>query len=229
MLESFGERLWIGDGPTVPFLGIPYPTRVVVAQLTNGDLWVWSPIALSDDLHRAVDALGPVRHLVAPNKIHHLFLQAWRDAWPQAQLHAAPGLAQRRRDLSFDAELGDTAPAAWSGEIDQAIFHGSWAMEEVVFFHRPSRTAIFADLIQRHDAANLSGWRAWLMRADGLVGAAGSTPREWRLTFFRRQPTRTALRRVLAWEPEQLIIAHGTCARSGARAVIARNLAWVGA
>ncbi len=100
-------------------------------------------------------------------------------------------------------------------------------MEEVAFFHRPSRTAIFCDLVQRHDPAQMKGWKGMLMRLDGLVGEHGSTPREWRASFLRRQPARAARARVLAWEPERLVIAHGACAQENAVQILARALAWM--
>ena len=93
MLEAFGPALYVADGPSVPFLGIPYPTRMALARLANGDVWVWSPIALTPELEKAVDQLGPVRHIVSPNKIHHLFLAEWVARWPDAVLYAPPGLA----------------------------------------------------------------------------------------------------------------------------------------
>ncbi len=227
MLEEFAPSLYVADGPTVPFFGFPYPTRMVLVQLGDGNLWVWSPIALDPELKRAVDAIGPVRHIVSPNKIHHLFLKEWSEAWPDAQLHAPPGLAKRRPDLHFDADLGDESHPAWATEIDQVIFHGSFAMEEVVFFHRASRTAIFCDLVQRHDRAGMKGFKGMLMRLDGLVGEHGSTPREWRVSFLRRGPARTARARVLAWKPERLVIAHGACAQDDATQILARALAWI--
>ncbi|MGH0035720.1 MAG: DUF4336 domain-containing protein [Myxococcota bacterium] len=227
MLDEFGPSLFVADGPCVPFLGIPYPTRMAIARLESGDLWVWSPITLTPELERAVLALGPVRDIVSPNKIHHLFLKAWQDRWPDARVHAPPGLAARKPELRFDAELGDEPDPAWSGEIEQVIFRGSLAMEEVVFFHRPSRTAIVCDLVQRHDPAALEGWKGWLMRLDGLVGESGSTPREWRASFLRRRPARMARDRLLAWKPERLLIAHGACAGRDAQAILARALAWI--
>ena len=227
MLEEFGASLYLADGPIVPFFGFPYPTRMAIAQLSEGGLWVWSPIELSPELDRAVDALGPVRHIVSPNKIHHLFLKEWAERWPDAQIHAPPGLAKRRPDLHFDTDLGDEADSAWATDIDQAIFRGSFAMEEVAFFHRPSRSAIFGDLVQRHDPAKLKGFKRLLMRLDGLVGEHGSTPREWRASFLRRNRSRLARARVLAWEPERLVIAHGTCACENATRTLARALAWM--
>lgn len=227
MLEEFGPSLYFADGPSVSFFGFPYPTRMAVARLSDGSIWVWSPIALSPEIERAVDALGPVRHIVSPNKIHHLFLSEWAERWPDARVYASPGLAARKAEIHFDAELGDEAEAAWSEEIDQVIFRGSFAMEEVVFFHRPSRTAILCDLIQRHDPEKMRGWKGMAMRIDGLVGDRGSTPREWRASFLKRGPARASRERVLAWEPERLLIAHGVCVQGDATAIIADALAWI--
>ena len=227
MLEEFGTSLYLADGPSVPFFGFPYPTRMALARLSDGSVWVWSPIALTQELESAVDAIGPVRHIVSPNKIHHLFLKEWANRWPDARVHAPPGLAKRKTDLHFDAELLDRADSAWAADIDQTIFRGSFAMEEVAFFHRPSRTAILGDLVQRNDPEQMNGWKGLLMRLNGLVGEHGSTPREWRASFLRRGRARAARARVLAWEPEQLLIAHGACARENATQILARALAWM--
>lgn len=227
MLEDFGSGLYVAQGPTVRFLTIPYPTRMVVARLANGNVWVWSPVALTREIEAAVSSIGPVRDIVSPNKIHHLFLEEWAERWPEARLHAPPGLARRKPELHFDTELGDEADPAWASEIDQTVFRGSFALDEVAFFHRPSRTAILCDLVQRLDPAQVRGLRGLAMRLDGLVGEHGSTPREWRASFLRRGPARAARKRLLAWEPEQLVIAHGSCAREGAGEILSRALSWM--
>jgi hypothetical protein len=227
MLKDFGPSLYVADGPTVSFYGIPYPTRMAVARLSDGSAWVWSPVALTDDLVNFMNTFESVRHIVSPNKIHHLFLAQWRDQWPEAHVYAPPGLAQRKPDLRFDAELSDDPDPAWAADIDQVIFRGSLAMEEVVFFHRESRTAIVCDLIQRHPEATMTGWKGMLMRVDGLVGKHGSTPREWRASFLRRGRARAAREKVLSWKPERLLIAHGECAQTGATDIIGKALSWI--
>lgn len=228
VLQQIDRDIWIAAGPSVRFLGFPYPTRMTVVRLGDGGLWVCSPIALDAPLAAAIQTLGFVRHLVSPNKLHHLFLAPWVQMWPAAKLYAAPGLARRRRDLSFHAELGDTPDAAWAAEIDQVIFHGSFAMEEVVFFHRASRTAIFTDLIQRFDPAHWRGWRRLYAAFDGILGPHGSTPREWRLSFWNRRATRAARQKTLAWNPQRVIIAHGEWVTEDGRATIERALRWMG-
>jgi hypothetical protein len=230
MLEEFAPDLFTTDGPIVPFLSFPYPTRMAVIRMDDGGLWVWSPVALSPDLAQAVDALGPVRHIVAPNKLHHLFLAEWSERWPDARLYAPPGLAKKRPELHFDAELQDEPDSSWATEIDQTIFRGSLAIEEVVFFHHRSRTALVCDLVQRLDSnilAKAGRLKGLILRLNALVGDAGSTPREWRASFLRRGPAREAREKVLAWKPEHLLIAHGACARSKATEILTRALAWI--
>jgi hypothetical protein len=227
MLSQFARSLYWADGPTVPFFGCPYPTRMAIVRLSTGDLWVWSPVALTEKLADEVEAIGPVRYIVSPNKLHHLFLNEWSERWPDARLYAPPGLARRKPDIRFDEELTDESRPEWAADIDQVIFRGSLLMEEVAFFHRPSRTALICDLIQRHSESTVSGWIGILMRLDGLVGEKGSTPREWRITFIRRSRTRAALKRVLEWKAERLLIAHGTCAETEASEIIRRALSWI--
>ncbi|HAJ76828.1 MAG TPA: hypothetical protein DCM64_10275 [Gammaproteobacteria bacterium] len=227
MLLEFGTSLYVADGPCVSFYGFPYPTRMALARLSDGSVWVWSPVKLTAELEKEVQAIGLVRHIVSPNKIHHLFLKEWAEHWPEARLYAPPGLSSKKPDLRFHGELEDEPDSAWAKDIDQVVFRGSLALEEVVFFHRPSRTAIICDLIQRHSESEMSGWKGMLMKLDGLVGEHGSTPREWRASFLRRSPARAAREKVIEWNAEQLLIAHGECSRSNASEIIEDALSWI--
>lgn len=227
MLEQFGPSLYFADGPTVSFFDFPYPTRMAVARLPDGNLWVWSPIALTPGLADAVERIGPVRYVVSPNKLHHLFLQEWADRWPAARLYAPPGLAPKKPAVHFYAELGDEPSPPWEEAIDQVVFRGSLAMAEVAFFHRDSRTAIIGDLIQRFSDTSTSGWKRTVMRLGGLMSEPGGTPRDWRASFLQHGPARAALQKVLEWNPERLLIAHGLCAQSGATEIISAALNWI--
>jgi hypothetical protein len=227
MLFPFGQDLYFADGPAVSFFGFPYPTRMAIVRLSTGKLWVWSPIALTRELTAAVEALGPVGYIVSPNKLHHLFLMQWKAYWPDAQLYAPPGLARKKKQIHFAFELGDRPDKVWMAEIDQTVFRGSPFLEEAVFFHRASRTAIFGDLIQRFPEAAARGWKGLTMRLGGIVGPHGSTPRDWRLSFLSRTAAREARRTVLAWKPERLLIAHGECAASGAGEIVEAALRWI--
>ncbi len=227
-LSPFGRDIWVGEGPVVSFYGFPYPTRMVVMRLADGGLFVWSPIALSADLKAAVDALGPVRFLVSPNLLHHLFLGAWQEAYPGAKLYASPGLRRRRKDLAFDADLGDTPDPAWGADIDQVAVRGSPWITEVVFFHRASGTAIFTDLIENFRPDWFAGWKGFVARLDGIVQPHTGAPRELRWSFlFRRAQARACLARILAWPIEGVIMAHGEMVRADGAAFVRKAFGWL--
>jgi len=60
---------------------------------------------------------------------------------------AAPGLKGRNavKGVRIDGELTDNADGGYADDIDQVVFVGSYFMDEVVFYHKSSRTAIFTD------------------------------------------------------------------------------------
>ena len=111
-LVPVDDNIWILEGGIVPFFGFPYPTRSVVVRLPSGDLWVWSPIELTDGAQGRVDSAGCVpAHLVSPNKIHHLFLKDWKDAWPEAKLWGPQSTIDKRDDLPLKPRsTGSTRP-----------------------------------------------------------------------------------------------------------------------
>lgn len=225
-IEQFGEQLWIVAGDRVRMLGIPFQTRMTVARLSDGGLWLHSPVAATDERVAAVEALGPIRHIVAPDKFHHLFVREWTERFPYATSWADPQLAARV-DLSFDQWLSDAAEACWIRDLDQLIFAGSKVLSEVVFLHRKSRSLILTDIIQRHEpTADRWFWRT-IKRLNGIVAPDGGAPRDWRLTVRDRDAARAARDRMLNWQFDRLVVTHGRCIESGAKAWVARAFAWL--
>jgi hypothetical protein len=179
---------------------------MAVIRLSNGGLFVWSPVGLSTALKQQVDALGSIRCIVSPNRLHHLYLPEWKSAYPNARLYASPGLRAKRMDLTFDKDLSDTSEEEWVADIDQVAMHGSF-LTEVVFFHRKSRTAIFTDLLQNFPPNWFKGWRAVVARLDGICAPNPGAPREWRATFFNRRAARASLHTILSWPIERVLMA----------------------
>lgn len=232
MLEQVHGSLWVVEGEIVRFFGIAYSTRSVIARLENGDLWVWSPVKLTAELRTEVDRLGSVRHLVSPNKLHHLYLQEWKAAYPDASLWGPQSTIKKRPDLAFREALTDSPPPEWIPDIDQAWFRGSFAMDEIVFLHRPSATVIVADLIQTFSDHFLrEHWGFWrfLARLDGLTQDQACAPREWRLSFINRAPARRARDKALSWSCQRVIVAHGEWPHANGNAFLAKSFRWLGA
>jgi hypothetical protein len=104
---------------------------------------------------------------------------------------------------------------------------GSFVMTEIVFYHQASRTALFADLIENFPPDWFKGWRSVLANFLGIVQPTSSAPREWRMTFWNRNAARAAFARILAWQAEQIIMAHGEIVRSDGAEFISRSFRWL--
>lgn len=235
ILKPVAPGLWIVDGPIVRMAALggsaPFPTRMTVARLADGGLWCHSPIAPDAALFAAIDALGPVRHLVSPNKLHYAHIAAWKRRYPAAVAWASPGVRERaasqRIEVIFDAELGDRPNLAWAAELDQLHFRGSRVIEEVVFLHRASATLILADLIENFEAARLGMAMRWIARLGGVLDPDGKAPLDMRLTFRDRATARACLQRITDWQPRRIILAHGRCYLDSAGAELRRAFRWL--
>lgn len=227
LLEKVDEDIWIASGKTVQFYYLPFPTRMTIVRLKNGELFIHSPIKLTTELKTAVDALGVVHYVISPNKIHHLFMKEWAEAYPDALLFASPGLIKKRQDLDFDAHLTDTPETYWQQEIDQLIFSGSPLLQEVVFFHCPSKTLILADLIENFDPKTLNFRHRLITRLGCVLAPNGGTPLDWRLSFFDRSKAKESLQRILAWQQEKIIISHGIWIRENGTDFLRKSFHWL--
>lgn len=232
LLQEVGPELWLADGGLVSFHGFTYPTRSVFARLPDGGVWVWSPIELTPELRAGMDQLGPVKHLVSPNWLHHLFLSKWQASYPHALIWGPSSMIRRRPDLTFAAPLEDRPPEAWLGVIDQCWFRGSFALDEIVFFHLEARAVIVADLIQAFDEGFLvAHWPRWarpLARFGGITSSDPQAPIDLRLSFLDRSSARRARDKILAWDCERVVIAHGLWPRENGQAFLRRAFAWLG-
>jgi hypothetical protein len=231
MLEAFGPSLWFADGGIVSFNGFDYPTRMAVVRLADGGLWLWSPVAKTGALEDEVRALGPVRHIVSPNKLHYLFLSEWQATFPDAKLWGTAATIAKHADLHFFAALADDPPNDWKGQIDQFYFTNSPFLDELIFFHRQSRSAIIADLSQTFSETFLKRHWPWWMRAvarlSKMIDEWGYPPIDYRITFRRRASARTKILRLIEERPEQVLVAHGEVVRTGGEPFLRRAFSWL--
>lgn len=228
VLHAIDSDIWYYDGPTVSFYGMPYTTRMTIIRLDDGKLWIHSPCKLTDSLQQEVDSLGEVSYLIAPNKIHYLFIQQWISRYPDANAYAAPGLIKKCPDIPFSSELISKPNDVWCEQIDQLIFTGSPAMEEVVFFHKASGTLILTDLIENFPTAHFKPWQNHIAKLVGILAPDGQTPADWRISFiFGKEKARACLQKIQAWQPKAIIIAHGECIWQDAPAFLKRSFRWL--
>ena len=224
MLRRLADDVWVTERPQ-RFFGLPVGARMTVIRLSGGRLLLHSPLPLDAALRAELDALGRVACAVAPNRLHHLYAGDVVRTYPEARLWVAPGLPEKRPDLVHAGVLGDEAPVEWRGELEQAFFRGRPYENEVAFFHPATRTLILCDL-----AFNFGPRDAWptrvlmsLLRSYGKLGPSKLDP----LLIRDRAAARASLERILAWDFDRVIVAHGDVQESGGYVLMRDGYAWL--
>lgn len=221
-LEPVRDGVWTTSRPQ-RFFGVETGTRMTVVRLAGGGLFVHCPVALDEETKRAIDALGPVRAVVASSLYHHLHVGGWMKAYAEAKFFACPGLEKKRRDLAWSGVLDDAAPPLWAGTLEQVFFSARFE-KEVVFFHTKTRTMICADAL-----INLSTHASPITRAVAFAMGNSAPGKGWmeRFAVRDRAAAREQVARILAWDVDAIVLAHGALVPHGGREVVRDAYAWL--
>ena len=212
--RPIGDGLWDLEREARMLGGVRLPVRATLVRLPDGGLLAHSPIRLDPGVGEAVAALGPVRHLVAPNRFHHLGLADWKARFPEALLWGPPGLAAKRKDLAFAGILDGGAPSPspspsppWAATLRPLALAGCAPLGEVVFLHAASRSLLCSDLLFniRHPANRATRFVLTLMGTNGRFAMS----RLMRRYTKDRRALAASLEQMLAWDFARVIPGHG--------------------
>jgi hypothetical protein len=210
---------------TLPGIGFRLPARMSVLPLASRELALVSPVPIDDAMAREIDALGEVRYLIAPNLLHHLYLGAASQRYPEARVLAPSGLRAKRPDLRIDGSLDEALPAELAVAVDVVPIHGAPALEEHVFFHRATRTLVATELV--FNVLHPRGVTAHVVLfAVGCHGRLAQS-RAWRFFVKDRPAASRSVEEVLSLPISTLVVAHGEIVRTDAHAKLAEALRWL--
>ena len=225
MLDRLDDDLWTATGP-LSTGGIQVGARMTVIRLPCGALFVHSPLQIDDALRADVEALGPVGFLVAPNKLHHLYLNGWVEAFPEAKLYGVIGLPEKRKDLRFDGILAEGHPdPAWGDTLELMQFYGAPYTNEVVFLHNPSRTLLMTDL-----AFNIRGPVNRITRMYLRIGSCHGrlkTTGIMRMFIRDKQAARQSVERMAGWDFDRILVSHGEVLEHGGPDALRSAFEWL--
>jgi len=224
MLERVDEGVWVAAAP-LKFKGLHLGTRMTVARLPGGDLWVHSPIALTPELRAEVDALGPVRHIVAPNLFHHMFAGQWQAAYPSASLWGPAALARKRKDLKLTSTLEQASGAPWANELAPLHIDGCM-LDETVFVHGPTRTLVASDITENFTTSPHWLTRTYLKMA-GIHGRIGFS-RLLRFLYRDRPAARRSIDTLLTRDFDRIVLAHGDVIPDGGKQALQSTYGFLG-
>jgi Domain of unknown function (DUF4336) len=226
MFRRLDDNIWEHE-KRILFGPIPLWHRMTVIRLADGGLLVHSPTSLDVLVQEEFRKLGRIVAIIAPSWWHDLYLREYLNAYTDAKLYGAPTLVKWNRSLPFAEILGASPPLQWQEDIDQVHVQGiGLFLDEVVFYHRRSRSLIVADLL-----FNLSEKDAWITRVMGslVIGPypGGRFPRLYRLAVIDRQRMRRSVERILDWDFNRIIVGHGAVVENKGKEVFRVAFRWL--
>ena len=215
-MRAIAEGIHVHETPQ-RFLGLEVGARMTVMQL-HGGLLVHSPVALPPS---AVADLGPLRWVLAPNKLHHLHAGPWIDAGAEAC--CGRGLPEKRPDLSFDRVIEEEGEPFGDQVLAVPMRCFPFA-NEVVLLHRPSRTLVVTDLL-----FHLQPTDPWLTRLAFrcLCAYPGCRTSLLERVAMQRDVARREIDRLLDLDSDRVVMAHGAVLETGGKRALAEAFAWL--
>jgi hypothetical protein len=209
----------------VSFLGLQLTATMTVLRLGDGGLLLHSPLAMTPERRAAVEALGRVAHLYAPNTYHHLAIADWATAFPSARLHAPAGLAKKRRDLRIDRVHGGAPEPAFDGTVDEIRVEG-FRLEECALCYRPARTLVVADLVHNVGQPR-HAWTRFYARTMGFYDRVALSRAIRAGAFSDRAAARRSIEAILARPFDRLVVGHGAPVEREAQQALAAAYSWL--
>ena len=226
LVEYVAEKIYIVEYP-IRFGGLDLFSRMTLVRLNNGKLWVHSPCQLDAQLKSEIDRLGEVAYILAPGNFHHLYVSDLQSHYPDAETFLCPGLEKKRQDLKFDWILGNHPDPRWNSEFYQVAIQGARIISEVAFVHIKTRTLILVDLLENigddytHEAGLLL--KFWWKVVFKMWNNPKAAP-EYQLGWGDKDVVKKGLEKILSWDFDRIILAHGNLIESNAKAVLIK--AW---
>ena len=225
MLRPLDENLWVIDLPLKMLGGVQIGTRTTVIRLADGSVFLHCPGPIEPSGFQEIEKLGDVRHVVAANLFHHLYVKPALTRFESARFYAPSGFEEKVSDLAYETLAAD-APEAWANDLDQLAIEGAPNLNEIVFVHRASRTLLLTDL-----CFNMQHSDSWItrvvMRVTGSYGHFG--PSRLARFFMKDKPAvKACVEQLLELDFDRIVVTHGEILDSGGRQALQAAFAELG-
>lgn len=218
-------------------------------KLQSGSLAVFSPVSLTPEVRAKIDSLGGnVRYISALDFEHHIFITPWAKAWPEAKVIGVEGLYEKRKGSPEHRETEfhhvftrEKTAVSVSEEFDQEFeseYVHSHTNKELVFWHKPSKTMIEADLIwnlpatEQFSKTNLSPTAGALTKLFvGIMNLKGDATWQKRFLWYAaagsdRVGMRKSVERMDQWDFDRIVPCHGDVIETGGKGVFEKVMDW---
>lgn len=207
-LKRLDDGLWIAD-QLLKYLGVEMGSRMTIVEIADSDeLAVISPIRPTEFLVEQIRQIGTVTSIIAPNLLHHLFVQDFKNEFPDARLYGPEGLKKKRVDLNLDDTFEESKTYPWSTTLTHHLVQGFPKGDECVFFVPHLKTLIVTDL-GFHICQNKPFLTRVFFKALGHFGKFGWSSLEKKLYIKNKEAFAKSILKISDWDFEKIIMAHG--------------------
>ncbi|MDJ0598028.1 MAG: DUF4336 domain-containing protein [Crocosphaera sp.] len=231
MLKQVDHCIWVAEQP-LKFLGLEVGTRMTVILQSDCSLLLISPIKINFALKQQLSNLGTVKYIIAPNLFHHLYLEHSHQLYPQAKLIAPLGLETKQPSLEISLTF-ERDVINFNGELEYIPFQGFQVfippkiaeVNEIVFFHPNSKTLIITDSAFNFDC----NFPFITQFATRILGSNRSLKPSWleKIATRDKEITRQAIDKILAWDFQRVIMAHGNIVEENAKEKLTAGYQWL--
>ena len=223
-MEQLADNLWVIP-QRFKYYGLSVGIRMTIIRLSNNELLMISPIKLTEEITAKVDRLGKVKHLVLPNLFHYLFVHQWQEKYPESITYGVSGLKKKRPELTIDKFIdNEQNQSFWTNELDYSPFTGMNTLipsgisplGEYVFYHHSTRTLVLTDTAFYFDET-FSQTTQIIARLIGSYKKLQPSIIEKLVSYKNKQQINDALQKILTWDFDRVIIAHGNIVETNAK------------
>jgi len=217
------KNLWLLTYP-LNLLGVNLRRNVTLIRLSSGKLVIHSTGPFSGEDVVMISALGPVGWICDVMLRHDTFAKEGRAAFPNVPYLAPEGFGQAQ---DFVTHAIVPTPPEWAGELEAIELMGVPSMRETVFFHRPSRTLIVADLVFNFPY-NEPLWSELMLKAAVGSKHYPGMSRAFKLAIKDQAAFQQSISQMMAWDFDRVIVGHGEVIESGGKEKVANLLTEAG-
>ena len=178
---------------------------VTVIRLASGKTVIHSTAAFLPEHVAEIREIGEPGWLVEATNFHDTCANDGRAAFADVPYLVPPGFKGAER---LNASTLASLPSEWGDELDVIEVGGMPKIREQVFFHRPSKTLIVADLLFNLPP-DVGRWTHGFMRAVAGIRAYPGMSRLFRFCIKDRAAFTESMRAIAALDFERIVVAHG--------------------
>ncbi len=212
-----GRLVFLDSVVSMPLMKLPVRSTYIPIQ--NGGILVSPGSSLAP---YQLESLGNVTDLVAPNLFHHAGIMKANSIFPRAKKWAAQGAMLLKPEVAWTDEL---LAEKWPYQDEFPMFQlqGIPRVNEVVFFHKDSKSLIVTDLC--FNLLDVTGIGSWIIL--NLFGTYRklATSRLFVQFIKDKEAFEKSLGKIFSIDFENLVLSHGANIAGNAKEKLRNALA----